>query len=220
MLYGLSSKGNLIMKVKTILYVEDEDLIREQLAKFLQRYCDKLYLASNGLEAQEIFDKYNPDIIISDIRMPKKNGIELVKYIKQIDIDKPVIFTTAHSESSYFLDSIELQVDGYMLKPINLQLFSKKLKAIIKHLKLQEDFIIQQEMLSDVAFKEQLTGISDTQQTKILTQQSKLAAIGEMMSAIAHQWRQPLNEMALRIQNIEFDYMYEKVDDIYRKFYS
>jgi len=151
------------MKISSILYVEDENLIREELSDFLQRFCITLHLAADGKEGLEFFQKYNPDIVISDIKMPNMNGIEMAKAIKAIDIDKPIIFTTAHSESGYTLQAIDMQVDGYILKPIILKKLQIKLEFIIKQLNLKKEFIKQQKQLQLMAFNDALTGIYNRQ---------------------------------------------------------
>ena len=151
------------MKTDSILYVEDEESIRKELAFFLQRFCTTLHIAVDGKEGLELFNKYNPDIVISDIKMPNMNGIDMVKAIKSIEQEKPIIFTTAHSESGYTLEAIDMQVDGYILKPIIFKKLQIKLEYIIKQLNLKKDFIIQQKQLQLMAFNDSLTGIYNRQ---------------------------------------------------------
>jgi len=103
----------------TILYVEDEEGIRTQLTKFLKNFASELYIAVDGKDGLEQYKKYNPDIVISDIQMPKLNGIEMVKDIKNKKSNQHVIFTTAFSDSGFFIDAIDLSVDGYILKLTN-----------------------------------------------------------------------------------------------------
>lgn len=102
------------MQEVIILYVEDEDDVRDGYARALQRISKHLYTANNGLEGLELYKKVKPDIIISDIKMPKMNGLEMTKAIREIDENANVIFTTAHSESAYLLEAIELHAEGYL----------------------------------------------------------------------------------------------------------
>jgi len=90
----------------TILYVEDEDDVREGYSRALKRISSELYTANNGVLGLELFKKYQPDIIVSDIKMPQMNGLDMVRAIKEIASDVKVIFTTAHSESAYLLEAI------------------------------------------------------------------------------------------------------------------
>jgi diguanylate cyclase (GGDEF)-like protein/PAS domain S-box-containing protein len=116
----------------SILYVEDEENIQKQLTRFISRFCEQLYLAKNGKEGLEIYKEHKPDIIISDIRMPVMNGIEMVREIKKIDPKQMIIFISAHSESDYLFDAINMQVDGYILKPVDLSVLEEKIKNLIK----------------------------------------------------------------------------------------
>ncbi|WP_373035165.1 diguanylate cyclase [Sulfurimonas sp.] len=135
----------------TILYVEDEIDIRESLGKFLKRFTDKLYIAKNGKEGLELYKKHKPDIVISDIKMPIMNGIEMLKAINEINPDQPSIFTTAHSESGFFMEAIEMQVDGYILKPINLKLLKSKIESLANIIQLKRDFQKQQLLIQEVS---------------------------------------------------------------------
>ena len=138
-----------MLKNITILYVEDELDIRENTKRPLEYLCDDLIMASNGFDGLELYKKYKPDIVISDIKMPKINGIEMCKAIKEIDQNQHIIFTTAHNESGYFIEAIDMQVDGYILKPIDYNLLENKIKNItnqidIAHKLHQQDVLIKE----------------------------------------------------------------------------
>jgi diguanylate cyclase (GGDEF)-like protein len=115
----------------SILYVEDEKSIREGYAKALHRLCDKLYVAENGKEGLKLYKKHKPDIIISDIKMPVMSGIEMVRAIRQINPDECcIIFTTAHSDNAYLFEALELQVNGYLLKPVQKNILKSKIESL------------------------------------------------------------------------------------------
>jgi signal transduction histidine kinase/DNA-binding NarL/FixJ family response regulator len=124
-------------KINKILYVEDEKKAQNELSEVLELFCNKLFIANNGIDGLEIYKKELPDLVISDIKMPKMNGIEMVKHIEELDYDVHIIFTTAFSDTDYFLEAIELQVDGYLLKPINLKQLRKKIDKINKKIELE-----------------------------------------------------------------------------------
>ncbi|HFQ62468.1 MAG TPA: response regulator transcription factor [Epsilonproteobacteria bacterium] len=102
----------------TILYVEDEPLIRQNAVEYLSRYCNKVYEAQNGLEGLEVYNTHKPDLIISDIKMPKLSGLEFASKIRQNDKNTPIIITTAHTDTEYLLKAVELQLIKYLIKPI------------------------------------------------------------------------------------------------------
>ena len=138
-------------KLSTILFVEDEEAVRFELKRFLQRYCNNVITASNGEEGLKLFKKHTPDIVISDIKMPKMNGIDMAKEIKKISPEQIIIFTTAHSDNSYFLEAIEMQVDGYILKPVDLGLLKKKISNISKNMALKREKRLYESILDDIA---------------------------------------------------------------------
>ncbi|RXJ88184.1 response regulator [Arcobacter sp. CECT 8985] len=114
------------LKKLTILYVEDEELAREKLAKTLKRLFKTVYLAPNGMEGYLQFQKLHlaktpVDLVLSDINMPKMSGIEMLEQIRELDSEVPFIFTTARSESENLLKAIELKANHYILKPIDTE---------------------------------------------------------------------------------------------------
>ncbi|RXJ66988.1 regulator [Halarcobacter ebronensis] len=104
----------------TLLIVEDTKEIREELAFFLESKVKILYAAQNGEEGLELYKKYKPDIVISDIRMPQLDGIKMCKEIKSYNKDAKIILTTAYNESNYFLEAIKIHINDYLIKPIDL----------------------------------------------------------------------------------------------------
>jgi len=116
----------------SILYVEDEENIQKQLSRFIARFCENLYLAKNGAEGLELYKEHKPDIIISDIRMPVMNGIAMIKEIKKLNSKQIIVFISAHSESDYLFEAINMQVDGYILKPVDLSMLEEKLHKLVQ----------------------------------------------------------------------------------------
>ncbi len=102
----------------SILYVEDELLAREEVLLFLQRRAREVFAAVNGKEGLDLFLEKRPDIIITDIRMPVMDGLEMSKEIRAIDRDVKIIVTSAHSDTSYLLTAIETGIDAYVMKPV------------------------------------------------------------------------------------------------------
>ncbi len=102
----------------SVLYVEDEALIRIEVEELLKQLVDKLYVAENGLDALEIFKNNRIDLIITDIKMPKMDGLTLAKEARKINPDIPIIITTAFSDVEYLLQSLEIGINQYIVKPI------------------------------------------------------------------------------------------------------
>jgi PAS domain S-box-containing protein len=108
------------LKDLSILYVEDDEEIRDQLTQFLSRRVGTLYTASNGLEGLAAFRAHQPDIVVSDIRMPEMDGLDMADAIKHEHPATPVIMTTAFNETDYFLKAIDIGVDKYVMKPVKI----------------------------------------------------------------------------------------------------
>ncbi len=117
------------LKQLTVLYVEDEESIRSEVAHFLLRRVGRLITACNGEEGLALFIEHHPDMVLTDIQMPIKSGIAMAEEIKKRDRATPVIFTTVFEESTYLLQAIDLGADGYILKPIILD---KLLKTLLR----------------------------------------------------------------------------------------
>ncbi len=119
----------LLGKIK-VLYVEDEIDIQKITSDVLQSVCKEIICANNGVEALELFDSHGDfDIIVTDINMPKMDGITLIKKIREKDSTFPITITTAHTEVHFLQDAIDLGVNGYTLKPIDLK---KLMKTVAK----------------------------------------------------------------------------------------
>lgn len=117
------------LKNYTILCVEDEDGIRKRLVNTLKYYFKEVYEASNADEGYELYYEYKPSVIISDIEMPKKNGIQMVSEIREDDLSTIIIMLTAYSSEEYLLNLINLNINQYILKPVTSD---NLLNAIIK----------------------------------------------------------------------------------------
>ncbi len=107
-----------LFKEVSVLFVDDDPNILDNVSKFLNRRFAKVYIARNGKEGIEAFEQYRPDIVITDIQMPFMNGLGLARLIKGINPETPVIITTAYTEIPYLMEAIEIGIDGYISKPI------------------------------------------------------------------------------------------------------
>lgn len=127
------------LKKTTLLYVEDDDSTREELEFFLQNKVNKLFVAKNGQEGLDTFEKNRPDLIITDIQMPIMNGIQMIKKIKEIDPNVPIVIITAFNDTDYLFEAIKLKVTNYLTKPLNLFSLSETLATIAKNVNLEKE---------------------------------------------------------------------------------
>ena len=122
-----------------LLYVEDNIEARESTAIIFNEFFAEIVIAVNGEDGYEKFSLSNFDLIITDINMPKLNGLDMIKKIRKKDLDIPILVLSAYNESGFFIDSIKLGVEGYLLKPIDMEQFVGVLDKITSRLKLSND---------------------------------------------------------------------------------
>jgi DNA-binding response OmpR family regulator len=120
----------------TILYVEDVEMVRKSAVEYLSRVCKEVLEAKDGKEAIAIWRGKKPDIIITDISMPRLNGLDMASYIRTHDKDVQIIIATAHSDTEYLLKAVELQLVKYIIKPITKE---KLIGALEKSMELIKD---------------------------------------------------------------------------------
>ena len=132
---------NLVKFSKTLklLYVEDNLEAREQTIKLLKNFFEDIVVGIDGKDGFEKFEKAKPDIIFTDLNMPHMSGIDMLRKIRETDENIPCIIVSAHNEPEYFIDSIKLGVDGYILKPLEVNQFSTILYKTIERLKLKQE---------------------------------------------------------------------------------
>ena len=122
------------LKNKTALYVEDEPAVLKNISELLGNFFGQFYTAADGLEAWEIFRSHSIDVALVDIELPKLNGLELIKRIRAIRPEIPVVVISAYTKTDYLLESVELRLDKYIIKPLT----SKKIHELLD--RLNEDF--------------------------------------------------------------------------------
>ena len=171
----------------------------------------KLFLSTSGEEALKIAINEEIHLILLDIQMPGLDGFEVAKLLKlkQKTKDIPVVFLTAIFKSEeFFKMGYEVGAVDYLTKPIDDNLLLNKIKMYQTLFNKQKDF--ESEMQKRLQLEQEAR-----KKEKLLIQQSKMAAMGEMIGAIAHQWRQPLNTLGLIIQDIEDAYEFGELDKKY-----
>lgn len=109
--------GQEYLRLLSVLHVEDDAITRLDLASLLEGRVGRLLTAGDGCTALELCVKEQPDIVITDIRLPQLSGLELIEVIRSEETDTQVIVTSAYNDADYLLRAIELGVNRYLLKP-------------------------------------------------------------------------------------------------------
>ncbi|QEP35419.1 response regulator transcription factor [Malaciobacter pacificus] len=125
-----------------VLVVEDDDIARENAVELLQDYFENIYESNNAIDAFKIYKEKNPHIIITDIQMPKLNGLEFVSKIREKDDEVQIIILTAFCDKDYLLRAVELKLVKYLVKPVNEKELEKALKTACDNIIKKESNII------------------------------------------------------------------------------
>ena len=114
---------------KKILIVDDEEEIREVLGEYLAGLGHIFMEAENGEQAYEVFKENKFDLVISDINMPKMNGLKLLKLVKAIAPNLPVILTTGFELTKQEIRSLAVKPDAFVKKPFSLEYINYLIRA-------------------------------------------------------------------------------------------
>jgi len=157
-----------LLKTFTILYVEDEDALREDVYRNISPFIKEVVTAVNGVEGLDLYmhNRSKFDLIITDILMPKMNGLEMVDEIRKVDSDIPIIYTTAFNDSEYMKKTIEQSIVSYIIKPIDIELLLKGIEKASLHIENERLKISLLEMNKELENKVNL-------KTKILREKNE-----------------------------------------------
>jgi len=122
-----------------LLYVEDNKNSMKSSILFFEEFFNNIITAVDGEDGLEMFKTNKVDLIITDLNMPKLNGLKMIEQIKKIDSDVSIIILTAFNETIFFLESIKLGVDAYLLKPIDLDKFLIAISKVAKLIHIKKE---------------------------------------------------------------------------------
>jgi len=161
-----------VTKSLNILYVEDNKEVRDATLNLLDNFFKNIDIASDGKDGLEKTNNHNNkyDIIITDIDMPLMSGLQMIADIRKVDSNIPIIIISAMHDIEQFIESISLGIDGYCLKPLDINSFVDVLYKITHKIKLQwqvEDYeknleqkvLIQAKLLEDKHSVDTLTSL-------------------------------------------------------------
>lgn len=221
-----------------VLYIEDNNDVRKQTLKMLKVFFTNIEAATNGEEGLELFiqnNKYESssfDLIITDIEMPVKDGISMINSVRQIDNKIPILIFSAHSNTDYFLKTIDAGIDGYILKPYNIEQISNALMNIIEKNKLkstnvhiihlEDDFIWNEE--ESILYKDEkpikLTKSEIKLFTLFINSKGSLKAYEEIESFIFNDYKANSKRVRNLMSRLKQKLNYELFESIYAHGYK
>lgn len=173
-----------------IAIIEDDEVVLNRLNKILSKQIKTVNIY---IKVQDFLDEIErgilPDLIISDINMSPISGLEMIKVLREKNIKIPVIIASAFNETDYFIEAIKLQVRRFLIKPIDIDILMEEIKNIDDELKIKKELKIK---------------------NNLLINQSKMVAMGDILSSIAHQWKQPLNTISISASSLQ---LLKELDD-------
>jgi len=163
-------------KKMSILLVDDEAGIRKVLGISLGDIGYDVLLAKDGEEALEIFQKSKPPIVMTDIKMPGMNGIELLCQIKEKDPETEVIMITGHGELNLAIKSLKYEATDFVTKPINDDVLKIALKRAIERISIRNELKQYMHNLEHLV----------KEKTRELVKSERLSAIGKTVAGLSH----------------------------------
>ena len=160
----------------TLLLVDDEPDIREVLDIYLTELGYTVHTAENGEKALDVFHRTVPSIVLSDIKMPGMNGIELLRRIKQESPETEVIMITGHGDMDLAIDSLKLEATDFITKPVNDDILEIALQRAGERIEMRRRLRAYTENLEQMV----------EEKTHQLLESEKLAAVGRVAAELSH----------------------------------
>jgi signal transduction histidine kinase len=164
------------MKMMDILLVDDEEGIRKVLGISLADRGYQVHTAADGTEAMQVFKNVRPPIVLTDIKMPGVDGIDLLKQLKQIEPETEVIMITGHGDISLAIKSLKFEATDFITKPIDDDILEVALKRARERIELRSQL---------KAYTENLEKLVE-EKSRRLVQAERMAAMGETVAGLAH----------------------------------
>ncbi|MEA3353283.1 MAG: response regulator [Campylobacterota bacterium] len=122
-----------------LLLVEDDTMSMEQSLNFFNEVFTDIITAHDGYDGYEKFKSNEIDIVITDVEMPRMNGLEMSKKIKELNKDIPIIIISGYNDAKYLLETIKMGINSYIVKPINLIQFMDTLSNVVEKVRLKDE---------------------------------------------------------------------------------
>ena len=174
----------------TALYVEDELLVSNMVLGLLQKFFKEVMFAQNGQEGLDIYSQYQDkiDIIITDINMPKMDGLQMCSKVREIDQTIPIIITTAYNDKDFLHQAIELGVSKFVTKPMDMSLLLDSIKKSVEPILLKQNLEKERELYEEERVRN-----------------AKFAATGELAAGITHEINTPLTYIKANFEMLGYD---------------
>lgn len=148
-MFDLKKLKSLTAELK-VLYVEDDKSISNSMIRYLSKFFKLVVYSPNGQDGLRKYKEDKFDMVITDLSMPKMNGIDMIKEIKETDDLQVVIITSAHGDSEYLQEAIKMGVDGYIIKPFDFDQLNNEIYKIVQKLNTYKENELYKKHLKDI----------------------------------------------------------------------
>ena len=213
-------------KTVRVLYVESDKDLRDNSLGVFKIFFHKIDTASDGIEGFKYFEKNKYDLIITSVNLPLMSGVDMITKIREIS--KHITILIKSSNTNNFIDLIRLGIDGYILKPVEINQFTVIIQKVIEKLQNKQELyeyknLLEKKISEKTKSLEQLNNnleekvkqevLKNQEQKIVIAEQSKMVALGEMIGNISHQWRQPLSTISTAASGIQLQKEYGILKD-------
>jgi len=122
----------------SLLYVDNNAVLREKVKTLLKKFFLEVVFAADGEEGNKLFKEHRPQIVITDIPLPKLNGLDMIKRIKKLDPSTKFIIASAFDEKEYLMTAIKVGVFDYLKKPVKVDILVDTLLKCIQTINTEE----------------------------------------------------------------------------------
>lgn len=161
---------------KEVLLVDDEAGIRKVLRISLEDGGYRVHTAQDAVRALEIFKEHSPPVVMTDIKMPGMNGIDLLKALKELNPDVEVIMITGHGDINLAIKSLKFEATDFITKPIHDEALDIAMQRAWERLTLKRQLQAYTENLEQIV----------AEKTRRLVAAERLAAVGETVAGLSH----------------------------------
>ena len=184
-----------------LLYVDDDPQMRSIVGEMMHTLAETVYIGENGKEGLELYQAHQPDLVVTDIRMPVMNGLEMIRLIREQSTEARFIVMSAHEETDFFLSAIDVGVNGFLIKPIE----SKKLEKLVRE--LGRSAILERQLREEEANRKQMQqALSESEQRYQMATHAGRVGVWEWNPETEEIYFYPTLKMILGIQEEDIGY--------------
>ena len=169
----------------SLLCIEDDDSARKSMLKLLNHRFEWIWEAENGVDGLNIYRDKSPDIVITDIRMPGMDGLEMARAILEHDDKAIIIITSVLDESRHLLEAIEMGVSNYLIKPLKLDKLDAALRRCIENIRKARNARNLEKLQTEEAFHYTITSLARAAEANDEDNGNHILRVGEYSAALS-----------------------------------